>query len=199
VLADADGSLIWCVAVIMDDELCDAIHELPLPGPPQPPPYRTEINLAARQWMREIAAFMRRGYIMTIDYGYPASVYYAPFRSEGTLTCYQEHRKGRDVLADPGAHDITAHVDFTALARVGEKAGWQPLALIDQQRFLTGIAHDEMAGTAVFSPGLAGQLQAWRTLTDPGFLGSQFQVLIQAKDAPAGLDGLRFARPGGLD
>jgi SAM-dependent MidA family methyltransferase len=199
VMADGDGALVWCATAALDDELRDAIRQLGLPEPPQPAPYSTEINLAARRWMQDITGFMRRGYIVTIDYGYPASVYYAPFRSEGTLTCYQEHRKGRNVLAEPGAHDITAHVDFTALVSVGEKAGWQPLALVDQQRFLTGIAHDELAGTAVYSPDLAGQLQAWRTLTDPGFLGSQFQVLIQAKDAPGGLDGLRFARAGGWE
>ena len=199
VVVDADGSFVWCATAIVDDELRDAIRELPLPDSPQPESYRTEINLAARRWMRDVAGFMRRGYIVTIDYGYPASVYYAPFRSEGTLTCYQEHRRGWDALAESGEHDITAHVDFTALARVGEKAAWQALALVDQQRFLTGIAHDEMAGTVVYSPGLTAQLQAWRTLTDPGFLGSQFQVLVQAKDAPGGLDGLRFARTGGLE
>jgi SAM-dependent MidA family methyltransferase len=196
VMVDGDGSLNWCSTAILDDELRDAVRELALP---ELPSYRTEINLAARRWMRDVAGFMRRGYLVTIDYGYPASVYYAPFRSEGTLTCYQEHRQGRDVLAEPGGHDITAHVDFTALAHTGERAGWQTLALIDQQRFLTGIAHDELAGSSVYSPSLVEQLQAWRTLTDPGFLGSKFQVLVQAKDAPGALDGLRFARAGGLD
>jgi SAM-dependent MidA family methyltransferase len=196
VIADGDGSLTWCPTEIFDDELIHAVHELPLP---ELPAYRTEINLAARRWMQEVASFMQRGYIVTIDYGYPASVYYAPFRKEGTLTCYHEHRRGENVLADPGGHDITAHVDFTALARVGEKAGWQALALVDQQRFLTGIAHDEMSGSSAYSPPLMEQLPAWRTLTDPGFLGAKFQVLVQAKDVPGGLDGLRFARAGGLE
>jgi len=196
VMVDGDGPLIWCSTEILNDELREAVRELALP---ELPSYRTEINLAARRWMQDIAGFMRRGYIVTIDYGYPASVFYASFRSEGTLTCYREHRRGENVLADPGEQDITAHVDFTALARIGEKAGWRTLALVDQQRFLTGIAHDEMAGSAIYSPALTEQLPAWRTLTDPGFLGAKFQVLIQAKDAPDKLDGLRFARPGGLE
>jgi SAM-dependent MidA family methyltransferase len=196
VMVDGEGPLLWCSTAILDEELREAVHELALP---ELPAYRTEIDLIARRWMQDVAGFMRRGYIMTIDYGYPASVYYAPFRHEGTLTCYQEHRQGRNVLAEPGRHDITAHVDFTALAGMGEKAGWRTLALVDQQRFLTGIAHDELAGSSVYSPSLVEQLQAWRTLTDPGFLGSKFQVLVQAKDAPDALDGLRFARAGGLD
>jgi SAM-dependent MidA family methyltransferase len=194
--ADGDGSLIWCSTEILDDELTQAVRERALP---EVPAYRTEINLAARRWMQDITSLMRRGYIVTIDYGYPASVYYAPFRREGTLTCYHEHRRGENVLADPGGCDITAHVDFTALARVGEKAGWQTLALVDQQRFLMGIAHDEMAGSSVYSPPLTEQLPAWRTLTDPGFLGAKFQVLVQAEDAPEKLDGLRFARSGGVE
>jgi hypothetical protein len=69
---------------------------------------------------------------------------------------------------------------------------------LDQQHFLIGIAHDEMSGADERRTGLLQNLAAWNTLTHPHHLGVTFHALVQAKDAPAELDGLRFARPGGL-
>jgi SAM-dependent MidA family methyltransferase len=94
---------------------------------------------------------------------------------------------------------LTAHVDFTALARVGAAAGWTTLAFADQQRFLMGIAHDELNGTRGPKVNLQENLRAWHTLTHPDHLGATFYALLQARNAPAELDGLRFARPGGLE
>jgi SAM-dependent MidA family methyltransferase len=186
VTAGEEGQLGW-VLEPLDDDLRLAVAELPLvPVDRQ----RAEIGLAARRWMEEVAAFLRRGYVLTIDYGFPAAELYAPHRRDGTLTTYRNHRRGDDVLHAPGEQDITAHVDFTALARVGERSGWQTLALVDQQRFLTGILHD--AGLEFD----AKEVRAFQTLTHPEFLGARFKVLALAKDAPAALDGLRFARGG---
>jgi SAM-dependent MidA family methyltransferase len=190
VTCERGGSLGWCSTAILDDELRDAVKELALP---ELPGYRTEINLEARRWMRETAGFLRRGYILTIDYGHPASLYYAPFRREGTLTCFREHRQGRDVLAEPGRNDITAQVDFTALAHVGEKAGWATLGFVDQQRLLTGIVECESDAVR------PADVRAFQTLTHPEHLGSRFKALVQGKDAPASVAGLRFARTGQLD
>jgi len=102
------------------------------------------------------------------------------------------------VLAEPGMRDITAHVDFTALAWAGEAAGLTTLGFLDQQRFLMGVAHDELSGAAGPLTNIQDNLGAWNTLTHPEHLGANFFVLLQAKDAPGNLDGLRFARPGGL-
>ncbi|MCE0484659.1 MAG: SAM-dependent methyltransferase [Methylacidiphilales bacterium] len=194
VMIDENGSFGWTEAK-MGEELDEAATSLPLPPLEG---YVTEINLRARRWMEEVARMMSRGYVVTIDYGFPASVYYAPFRTAGTLTAYVKHRRVDDVLAEPGEHDLTAHVDFTALARAGEKAGLSTLGFVDQQRFLMGIAHDELSGAAGPNAGIEKNQAAWNTLTHPEHLGTTFQVLVQAKDAPAALDGLRFARPGGL-
>jgi SAM-dependent MidA family methyltransferase len=135
---------------------------------------------------------------VTIDYGFPASAYYAPFRRDGTLTCYSHHRRGDDVLHAPGEQDITAHVDFTALARAGERAGLETLGLVDQMHFLIGIVkeHVERGGRSV---DLGPDVKAWQTLTHPGYLGERFKVLVQVRDAPAGLSGLHFGRGGQLD
>ncbi len=191
---DTRGEFRWGEREIADPALAEAVRELPaLEG------YATEINLRARRWIAEVARAWGRGYVVTIDYGFPASVYYAPFRREGTLTAYREHRRTAEVLAEPGGRDITAHVDFTALARAGEAAGLETLGFIDQQRFFTGIAHDELAGRAGPQAGVAENLRAWQTLTHPDYLGTRFQVLVQGKGVPGGWAGLRYARAGGLD
>ena len=188
-LAEKD-ELTWALAE-PDAELRAAIDALPL-APTDG--FRTEIGLAARRWMMDAGAFLRRGYVVTIDYGFSASAYYAPFRRDGTLTCYHDHRRSDNVLDNPGRQDITAHVDFTALARAGERAGLETLALVDQQRFLTGIL-----GAQGGPDDLGGETKAFQALTHPEHLGARFQVLAQAKDAPRSLSGLAFARPGGFD
>lgn len=194
VTLDERGRFAWCEREIRNVALAGAVQELPaLDG------YATEINLRARSWMEWLAQTWPWGYVVTIDYGFPASIYYEVFRKSGTLSGYKEHRRVDDILAEPGSCDLTAHVDFTALARIGEKEGLVMLGFLDQQHFLTGIAHDELEGRAGPKAGIAENLRAWQTLTHPDYLGTRFQVLLQAKNAPGSLAGLRYARPGGLD
>jgi SAM-dependent MidA family methyltransferase len=189
-------ALSWIDRSIEDAELTAAIDALALPAIEG---YTTEINLRARDWIGEVAQALNRGYVLTIDYGHPASIYYAPFRSRGTLTAYVKHHGVDDVLTEPGMRDITAHVDFTALARAGEKRGLATLGFLDQQRFLMGVAHDELSGAGGPLVKIQENLGGWNTLTHPEHLGADFYALLQAKNAPANLDGLRFARPGGLE
>jgi SAM-dependent MidA family methyltransferase len=191
---DSEQGLNWTLADA-DAELRLAIGALPLVPMDG---FRTEIGLAARAWASQTARFLRRGYRLTIDYGFPASAYYAPFRRDGTLTCYRQHRRGDDVLDAPGEQDITAHVDFTALARAGERAGLETLGLVDQMHFLIGIVkeHVERGGRSV---DLGPDVKAWQTLTHPSYLGERFKVLVQGRDAPAAVSGLHFGRGGQLD
>jgi SAM-dependent MidA family methyltransferase len=195
-VAIENDTLRWVDRPIGDAELRAGIDALPLPAIEG---YATEINLRARDWIGEVARALNRGYVLTIDYGYPASIYYAPHRSHGTLTAYVKHHGVDDVLAEPGMRDITAHVDFTALARSGEKAGLATLGFLDQQRFLMGVAHDELSEAGGPLVKIQENLGAWNTLTRPEHLGADFFALLQTKNAPANLDGLRFARPGGLE
>lgn len=193
---DEGDALTWVTQEIEDRELVQAIEMSTLPLVEG---YTTEINLSARRWMNEIASVVKRGYMLTIDYGFPTSVYYASFRTGGTLTAYLDHRRMEEVLIEPGNRDITAHVDFTALARIGEAAGLMTLGFVDQQRFLMGIAADELGGKPGPVAHVQDNLRAWNTLTHPEYLGARFHALLQARNASANLDGLRFARPGGLD
>jgi len=186
----------WVDRTIDDAVLIAAIKALPLPTIEG---YVTEINLRARDWIAEVGRALHRGYVLTIDYGHPASLYYAPHRSHGTLTAFVKHHGVDDVLAEPGMRDITAHVDFTALHQAGARAGLATLGFLDQQHFLMGVAHDELSGAGGPQVGIQKNLGAWNTLTHPEHLGADFFALLQAKNAPTNLDGLRFARPGGLE
>jgi SAM-dependent MidA family methyltransferase len=78
-----------------------------------PPDYRTEVHLAALDWMKTVAAKLHRGYVLTVDYGYPASRYYSRARAQGTLQCYYQHAHHNDPYSHLGHQDITAHVNFT--------------------------------------------------------------------------------------
>ena len=137
------GELDWVNRPIEDVELRRAIAGQEMPEIEK---YTTEFNLRARAWIGEVARALVRGYVLTIDYGYPAELYYAAHRTDGTLTAFVKHHAIGDVLAEPGMRDLTAHVDFTALARCAEAAGLETLGFLDQQHFLMGVAHDELSG-----------------------------------------------------
>lgn len=91
--------------------------------------YRSEINLAALDWLTTVAGKLQRGYVVTIDYGYksnsgsPRQNYYSPSRDQGTLQCYYRHQHHNDPYIHIGEQDITAHVNFTALEKQGELLG----------------------------------------------------------------------------
>jgi len=159
--------------------------------------YRTEVNLASLDWMTTIAQRLQRGYIFTIDYGYQAERYYRPSRSQGTLQCYYRHRHHNDPYVAIGMQDITAHVDFTTLARQGELLGLQTLDFTQQGLFLMALGlGDRIAALSQPDPDVTAQeiLQRRETLhalIDPAGLGN-FGVLIQSKgiEAAGSLKGL---------
>jgi SAM-dependent MidA family methyltransferase len=74
--------------------------------------YRTEVNLRMRDWLVEAAGLLKNGFVITIDYGYPAQELYSPERDRGTLLCYHRHQVNEDPLQRTGEQDITAHINF---------------------------------------------------------------------------------------
>jgi len=152
--------------------------------------YRTEINLRAPGWMRQVAASLNRGVVITIDYGHSAEDLYGPQRSKGTLLCYCSQMASEDPFVRVGIQDITAHVDFTTLATVGEEAGLSVTGFTNQMSFLMGLGVEEMiAQLAPETP----EFQAALHLLKPEGMGATFKILVQHKglEAPA-LDGLIF-------
>lgn len=180
----------FVAAPLSNDELRDAIARLPLPDVDG---YATEIHLEASRWMRRVAATLERGFVLTIDYGYAAEDYYAPHRKDGTLLCYHQHQASHDPLARVGEQDITAHVNFTALAEAGAAHGLKTLGFTDQGRFITGLL--EQAGEpllATLGPKATAQL---KTLLHPELMGRTFKAIVQQRGMDGTrLSGLKFAR-----
>jgi SAM-dependent MidA family methyltransferase len=142
-----------------------------------------EACLAAPAWMTHAAEALRRGYVLTLDYGYEASELYAPWRKQGTMLTFYRHTSGDDPYVRIGRQDITASVDFTSVRRAGESAGLMTLDTTAQAEFLAGAG----AGEALASPPEAGHLEAYYALrravmelTDPAGLG-RITVLLMGK------------------
>jgi SAM-dependent MidA family methyltransferase len=160
--------------------------DLPFPSDRYADGYRSEVNLAALNWLDTVSDRLQRGYVLTIDYGYPAHRYYSPTRSEGTLQCYYQHRHHSNPYVAIGQQDITAHVDFTALERQGERSGLQTIGFTQQGLFLMALGlGDRIAALSTPEPDQSLQdiLQRRETLhalADPMGLGN-FGVLVQAK------------------
>lgn len=157
-----------------------------LPSEAYPNGYRTEVNLAALEWMGAIATRLQHGYLLTIDYGYPASRYYQPSRAQGTLQCYYQHAHHSNPYIHIGRQDLTTHVDFTALERQGELSGLQTVGFTQQGLFLMALGLGDRL-SALSNPTSDLSLQATlqrreslHSLMNPMGLGN-FGVLIQSK------------------
>ncbi|AFZ31318.1 protein of unknown function DUF185 [Gloeocapsa sp. PCC 7428] len=158
--------------------------KIALPSPAYPEGYRSEVNLAALDWLKTVAAKLQRGYVLTIDYGYSASRYYNPFR-QGTLQCYYRHHRHNNPYIYVGKQDMTAHVDFTALQVWGELCGLTTVGLTQQGLFLMALGlGNRIAALATSSPPSVQKLLQRRDslhqLIDPVGLGG-FNVLVQGK------------------
>jgi SAM-dependent MidA family methyltransferase len=160
---------------------------------------RAEVSLRATEWMKEVGRKLRRGFVLTIDYGYPAKELYSPLRPQGTLLCYYRHTVQEDPYLRVGRQDITAHVDFTSLVRAGREVGLQLTGFTDQLHFLMGLNAPELSERAFKGDSLRARL-GLKTLLLPGGLGGTMKVLIQHKgDFSGDLSGLRASPFGTKD
>ena len=163
--------------------------------PPVPAGYRTEVNLAAPAWIAALAAKLTRGFVLVIDYGFSRAEYYRPERTTGTLTGYAQHRRVDDLLAAPGETDLTAHVDFTALAECAIAAGLRLAGFTDQHHFIVALGALHFPAHVADTPASQRELRAFKTLMHPQMMGRSFHVLALEKlAAPALFAGFRFAR-----
>ncbi|MBE9033194.1 class I SAM-dependent methyltransferase [filamentous cyanobacterium LEGE 11480] len=153
-----------------------------------PDPYRTEVNLAAQGWLSSVAACLQQGYVLTIDYGYPAARYYNRVRSQGTLQCYYQHSHHNNPYIHVGEQDITTHVNFTALEQTGQQVGLQTIGVTQQSMLLMALGlgdriaqlgqSDSTDPQEIFAR--LRQRDALHQLINPMGLGN-FGVLFQAK------------------
>lgn len=153
---------------------------------------RAEVNLDALRWMQQAAGSLRRGFILTLDYGCEAAELYAPWRTDGTLLCFARHNPSSDPYTSIGRKDMTSYLDFTSLRTIGEEAGLRSLPLVSQSEFLTnlGIA-DAISRSESDLEDQYARRRAIIELLDPVELG-RIKVLAQAKSVSTELRG--FAR-----
>ncbi|MBI4191275.1 MAG: SAM-dependent methyltransferase [Betaproteobacteria bacterium] len=186
VRVDETGNF-YCHETRASDELRAAAAALALPEHG----YTTEIGLAACAFIRTLGSRLARGVALLIDYGFPAREYYHPQRSSGTLMCHYRQHSHADPFCLVGLQDITAHVDFSAIANAAVESGLDLLGYTNQAQFLIncGIA-DILAATpaddaATYLP-LAAQAQI---LMSPAEMGELFKVIALGSNFSAPLPG----------
>jgi len=141
--------------------------------------YESELALLARLWMRSLGRLLERGALLVIDYGFPEREFFHPQRSMGTLACHYRHHVHADPFYLPGLQDITAHVDFSALARSAADGGLDVLGYATQAQFLVNcgitdvLAGENAADAARYLPAAA----AVQKLLSPAEMGELFKVL----------------------
>jgi SAM-dependent MidA family methyltransferase len=145
-----------------------------------PDGFTVEAGPAAIHWWQQAAQALEWGVLLTLDYGLHAEEFFAPQRAAGTLRAYQGHHEVADLLAEPGAQDLTAHVNFTALQAAGEAIGLTTEGLLRQAKFLTRIFAATQESPAQFPAWTPERVRQFQTLTHPEHLGRPFQVLLQS-------------------
>lgn len=147
-----------------------------------------EVNLAALDWLQSAASPLRRGYILTLDYGYAAKRLYAPWRRAGTLLCFYRHTANDNPYIHLGHQDMTSHVDFSSLAQAALEYGFEPVAFADQSALLTNLGIGEMvrleSGRDLALEEYYARRRSVEQLLDPSGLGA-VRALLLSKGAPA--------------
>jgi SAM-dependent MidA family methyltransferase len=192
-----DGSLVetWVPPSADELEFVDRYGVHPEPGE------RIELPLLANRYMARLAASIRNGIVIAIDYGYTRQEQLAG-RHRGTLMAYRQHSASPNPYEAPGEQDLTAHVNFTALSAAAEENGMQAQPLVTQSQFLMGIGESNQFADA-FEDCRVPQERAkvalqLKHLVTPAGMGENFHVLLASKGlTPAqveGLSGLSFAK-----
>lgn len=149
-------------------------------GTPFADGYRSEVLPQLPYWIQAVGGLLHDGAMLFVDYGYPRSEYYLPERDDGTLVCHHRHRAHGDAFHWPGLQDITAFVDFTALAEAGVNAGFDLAGYCAQASFLINnglpdrLAAIEEIGDPVEKHRRHNEV---KRLTLPGEMGERFQVM----------------------
>lgn len=184
VAGDAEGRLVWAERAA-EGRLLAAARDL-ADAHALPEGYVSELGLAAPAWVAAWGEKLRRGALLLIDYGFPAHEFYHPQRAGGTLMCHYRHRAHADPLINVGRQDITAHVDFTAVADAAHTAGFSVAGYTAQATFLMncGIL-DRLAELPEASVDTFRAKAAVQKLLSPAEMGELFKVIALTKGMPA--------------
>lgn len=171
-----------------EPRLADAVAALHAEvGEAWPDGFESEINLGLAAWVRSLGERLARGVVLLVDYGYPRREYYHPQRAMGTLVCHYRHRAHADPLLLPGLQDITAFVDFTAVAEAAVAADLSVAGYTTQAHFLLGCGLGELL--AASDPADAQRhltlTRQAKILTLPGEMGERFKAIALARGIEA--------------
>jgi SAM-dependent MidA family methyltransferase len=183
-----DNHFTWREA-LANDALSARVTELSLPEG-----YVSEIGFAAEGWVRSVADILEQGVLLLVDYGFPRHEFYHPQRSSGTLMCHYRHRAHSDPLMLTGLQDITAHVDFTAIAEAGTDSKLSLLGYTSQALFLLGCGLDNIA-TQIDQSDVRAYLRFTnevKKLTLPHEMGELFKVIALGRGIDLALAGFRL-------
>ncbi|HZZ91567.1 MAG TPA: SAM-dependent methyltransferase [Usitatibacter sp.] len=189
----SEAGFAWDDQPMRDDELRRRAGAV---FPPGDYDYLSEIALAAEALVRTVAASLERGIALFIDYGFPEREYYHPQRSMGTMRCHYRHRFHGDPFFMPGLQDITAHVDFSAMARAAESAGAEVYGFTTQAYFLIscGLAVLVSGGDPDMTLSRLKATSAVHRLISPAEMGELFKVLAIGRGFEGPLQGFQSAR-----
>ncbi|MEO0017718.1 MAG: hypothetical protein RLZZ522_1001 [Verrucomicrobiota bacterium] len=165
-----DGGFCWVLGQLPADAAWVAAL-----GPEFPEGYRTEIRTNHAAFIRPLLAGLTQGRVLWLDYGFATPEYYHPARTGGTLRTFSRHRAAADPLQTPGEIDLTAHVDFTAVAQTCVALGCHVAGFRTQAAWLTAVARPWLL--AMEDRPDARLLRQFQTLVHPAHLGACFQVL----------------------
>ncbi len=181
----------WCLGPLGGEALTERITALRREGD-LAAGYNSEVNLAGEAWVRSVGDCLAAGMVLLIDYGFPRREYYHPQRSAGTLMCHYRHRAHDDPLILVGLQDITAHVDFTAMAEAGHAAGLQVAGYTTQGAFLLATGITEEINDAPDDMTRLRWAQQVKKLTLPHEMGELFKVMALTRDIDGPLSGFAW-------
>jgi len=155
--------------------------------------YVSELNTSLQPWLHSLAERLACGMLLLIDYGYPRREYYHAQRSSGTLMCHYRQYAHADPFCWPGLQDITAHVDFTAVAEAAVAAGLAVCGYTTQAHFLLDCGLDRLLQGAMNGSELEylRVAQQAKTLILPGEMGERFQCIGLARELDIEVPGFR--------
>jgi SAM-dependent MidA family methyltransferase len=159
-----------------------------------PAGYVSEVNLLLEPWLQGLAGRLEEGLLLLVDYGYERGEYYHPQRSSGTLMCHYRQRAHGDPFLWPGLQDITAHVDFTAVAEAAVAAGLTVNGYTNQAWYLLDSGLERLLQEAGSTNSLAYQqlAQQAKTLILPGEMGERFKCIALTRGIDQPLTGFRM-------
>jgi SAM-dependent MidA family methyltransferase len=182
---DQNGEFAWQDTLLLDGPLHQAASTIE-PGLD----YLSEINLAAPAWINSLAQRLERGVILCIDYGFPRGEYFHPQRDSGTLRVHYRHHSLDDPFYLPGLCDLTAHVDFSAVANAAAKSGLQLLGYTSQANYLLNAGLLDLM--MEMSPMSTDYLRAAATvqkLLQPSEMGELFKAIAFGRGVTQNLHG----------